>query len=187
MSVFYLVELHPGCFEEPPVLTPPATQGWRFFTHCAEDAFESCGLIFEDFQGMTDRTRNDFLNLWAYVFEVAKAGRPLKDCFAGGKVFHPVHSFEVLRVLDGKQQRQICEVHQFKKKRTDVRVLFVYGRRLMAFVTQAFEKDSEKTPTGEKTRAEEMAKQFLAALDGGRLQLINEQGGRNASKAIFGA
>jgi len=124
---------------------------------------------------MASRTQRDFINFWSWLLEAGKSGKPWHSIFQDGKVFHPVHDFMVKRTVGGKQVDQRCEVHQFKKRRTEIRVLFVYGRQMMVFVTQAFEKSGEKTPASEKTRAEEIAREFLTALDNGRVQLISQQ------------
>jgi phage-related protein len=186
MTTFFVAELHKGLFDSPRVLIPAKTDGWRFFSHCEGNDITTCTLLFQDLRAMTPRTRKDFINLWEFLFEAGKAGKPWKAIFSDGKLFHPVHSFEVERVLHGKKLKQTCEVHQFKKKRTDVRVLFVYGgKQLVAFVTHAFEKDDAKTPNSEKSRAEQMATEFFRALDESRIQLIEAQGGKHATQGIF--
>jgi hypothetical protein len=189
MALYYVAEIHERLFANPRVVEALPRKGWRFFAHCSADSIDTCTLLCKDLMSFTDvRNKKAFVTLWEWLIEAGKSGKPWKQIFQDGKLFHPVHSFTVQRVdsKTGKTKKHEVEVHQFKKKRTDVRVLFVYGDgRLLVFVTHAFEKDGQTTPRSEQTRAEAEAKRFFDALDSGTIQLIEEQGGQDETRKIF--
>ena len=188
MTQFYVAELHNGLFQNPQVLLPTSTSGWRLFARCREDDVLSCE-IFHDLATFSSRHQRTFLQFLEYLFEAGKAGKPWKEIFQDGNLFHPVHDVEIERIdpKTGKRFKRKYEIHQFKKKRTGIRILFVYtDERLIAFITHAFEKDDAKTPNAEKSRAEQEVIDFFAAVDKKEVQLITDQGGKNATQGIFG-
>lgn len=99
-------------------------------------------------------------------------------------MFHPVHSVTVTRpTAQGKPAPMTVQVMQWKKRRADVRLLFVQSGlgHLNIFISHAFEKASPTTPTSEQNRAEQNVTAFFKALDAGKLLLITTQGGQHAT------
>lgn len=182
---FYVLELHPGLWpSKGRAVDPgpaPKTNGWRFFAHCHEDDLETCDLLYSDpadFKNV-QRAFKDFQALMAWLYEAGKSGVSWRDIIKDGNLFHSVHSFKVTRTENGRKVEKVVEVLQFKRARTNVRVLTVQSGigSCNAFVTHAFEKDSAQTPASEQRRAEDGATAFFQALDAGQVQLITSQQG----------
>ena len=184
---FYLLELHPGYWpkQHAPIddVPAPQTKGWRMFAACEEDNYESCDLLYADPADFTARGFSDFQRLLVYLFEAGKSGVPWRDIFKDGTQYHRVHTVTVPRVVGGKAVEKTVEVLQFKKAKTDIRLLNVQSGlgACNLFISHAFEKSSAKTPSSEKSRVEENAIRFFEALDSGQLTLISSQGGKHAT------
>lgn len=183
----FLLELHQGVLDVPPVFKPvPPTEGWRFFAKCGGDDPLSCGFLYSDPAGFSSRrVQSDFLSFLRFLFEAGKAGISWAQLFRDGKLFHPVHSVDVeRRRQDGTVVTRTIEVLQFKKKRTDVRILTLQTGigSCNVYFLNAFEKDSAKTPPREQAKAEALVKEFFQALDAGAIQMVSAQGGQNATR-----
>lgn len=188
MPTYYVAELHEGLFSDPQTLKAPPRTGWRFFAPCSGDSIATCALFCRDLKAFDKPSRKAFKSLMDFLLEAGKAGKPWAQIFQDGKLFHPVHKF-VLKRRDrktGKAYTQEIEVHQFKKKKTAVRVLFVYGDgRMLVFITHTFEKETRGTPHAEQTRAAKEAQLFFTALDSDQVQIISDHGGKDETTRTF--
>lgn len=184
---FYLLELHPPCWNPPGQESfgpAPPTGGWRLFAECVDDDGSTCDLLFSDPADFERRTVKEFRAFLTWLYEAGKGGAGWQSIFQDGKLFHPVHSVTVSRPnAQGKPAPMTVQVMQWKKKRTDVRLLFVQSGlgHLNIFISHAFEKASPTTPTSEQRRAELNVTAFFKALDAGKLLLITSQGGQHAT------
>ena len=189
MPTFFVAEVHEGLFSDPMEVAPPATSGWRFFAPCSDDDIWSCTLLAKDLPSFGVNNQRKLVEFLKYLLQYAKSGQSWAQLFRDGKQFHPVHRFAVERVdlKTGKRTVKEYEVHQFKKKQTELRILFMYADgRLNIFISHAFEKDTPKTEQRQQTRAETTMRAFVEALDSQNVQLISEQGGHNATQGLFG-
>jgi hypothetical protein len=182
----FLMQLHAGMLTGDFEQAVPKAEGWKFYARCNDDDPLTCEFLFDDpVQFSVDRVRSDFIALLKYLFEAGKAGQPWRTIFKDGNLFHPVHTVTVQRRdAKGKSYNKTVEVLQFKKKRTDIRVLSLQtgvGTCNVVFL-HAFEKDSPKTRTRDQTRAEASVKAFFQALDSGQLKMVTTQGGEDATQ-----
>lgn len=182
---FWLLELHPGCWSpQPDFSAAPATKGWRIFAECADDDGLTCSLLFDDPTDFTAKTTSQFFAFLSYLIQAAQQGQSWQSFFKDGRTFHPIHSFEVSRVVSkGAKRRLRVEVLQWKKAHTDVRICILESNigQLNIFVSHAFEKATGKTPPREQRRAEANITRFFEALDAKDLKFITSQGGHDAT------
>jgi hypothetical protein len=183
----YLLELHPVFWSKRAdavrAIPAPATHGWRFFAQCQEDDPLTCDLLYSDPADFTKRGFQDFQRLLEFLYEAGKSGTPWRDVFKSGNQYHRVHTVDVPRLGPGGIVKKSVEVLQFKKTKTDIRLLNIQSGlgSCNLFISHAFEKDSAKTPSAEQRRAEENVIRFFDALDNRQLQLISMQGGKDAT------
>lgn len=184
----YLLQLHAGMLPTAEggidLGRPTQQEGWRFFARCETDQAQSCRFLFHEPKEFDQRIRKDFIRLLEFVFEAGKCGKPWAQIIQDGKVFHPVHDVTVRRAgRNGKPVDVLVKVMQFKKKGTDIRVLFVQtdmGINNVVFL-HSYAKKTPKTPAAEQNRAAQAAQDFYSALDAGALTFTEQQGRGDAT------
>lgn len=182
-----LVELHEGLLQDPATVACQGHDGWRVLTACLVDATSSklesfnadkCPLLAEA-AAWGDREFADFLGLFTSIAAKAKVARPWEQMM-DRKQLHDVGD---IKLSNGNP----AKVWQFEKKRTAVRVLWLYaGGRRVLLVTHGFLKRARHTPDDQKGRAAATANRFFGAVEQGTARLVFEQKGRSGFEVLYG-
>ncbi len=188
----FLLEVHLGLFSDDFNLVAQPHSGWTLITSIDRDfpardakgkalhysqaeVYAACPFLREAAELDDFRA---FINLIVTMLNAAPSGQEWR--LVMNKAVHEAGRVSIKR-NSGKHEEY--PIIQFGKKTTMIRVhtfTNAFGRKV-AFISHVFEKpkNSDKTPHSEQVRAEANLQSILDAVDAGKAQLIEIQGGKN--------
>lgn len=190
----FLLEVHHGLFSNPFSLVAQQHRGWTLITrieqnfpardargnalsHTQEQVVAACPFLREA-AALKDPEFEAFIHLMRSMLNTAQSGQDWPSVM--NKAVHEAGRVAITR-NSGKHEEY--PIIQFGKKTTMIRIhtfTSAVGRKV-AFISHVFEKpkNSDKTPRSEQARAQTNLQNFLDAVDTGKAQLIDIQGGEN--------
>lgn len=199
-----LLEVHEGVLDgEQFSLTRPAPAGgWRLLTPCDQDVspaddeggrqqpvsreqiFGACPLLREGFSPQGSGNARVFGQLLNLILTRLQGGGDIRELFDQKQL----HEVGTATVTLGSGQTENAKILQFEKKKTIVRILWLYGRAgKTLLITHTFVKPGghvQTTPQSERDRAQRIFQSYVRAHDAKTVQLITAQGGRDGYQAL---